>query len=167
MLRRIGAALCGVAIIFACAVPTEAAVNRRHSGHERKAHPDTAAPPPFIGAASTYNPFRPGYAEGGKQTASGDNYSATSWTAAIQTGLRKFFGGVFSGKAYRPSFALVETASKKAVVKINDVGPLRPGRIIDFNEQTMRYFDPTMQRGVIKFVKVTPLHGEDWIPGPA
>ena len=73
---------------------------------------------------------------------------------------------VFSGKAYRPRFALVETADKRAVVKINDVGPLKPGRIIDLNEQAMQYFDPTMQRGVIKSVKVTPLPGEDWIAGP-
>jgi len=52
------------------------------------------------------------------------------------------------------------------VVKINDVGPLKPGRSIDLNEQAMQYFDPTMQRGVIKSVKVTPLPGEEWIAGP-
>jgi hypothetical protein len=34
-------------------------------------------------------------------------------------------------------------------VKINDVGPLEPGRVIDLNEQTMRYFDPGMRRGLI------------------
>jgi len=61
----------------------------------------------------------------------------------------------------------VETVDKRAIVKINDVGPLKPGRIIDLNEQAMRYFDPTMQRGLIKSVKVTPLSGEDWIAGPA
>jgi rare lipoprotein A len=56
--------------------------------------------------------------------------------------------------------------TSEAVVKINDVGPLKPGRIIDLNEQTMQYFDPTMERGVIKSVKVTPLPGDDWIAGP-
>jgi len=61
----------------------------------------------------------------------------------------------------------VETVNKRMVVKINDVGPLKPGRIIDLNEQAMQYFDPSMQRGVIKNVKVTPLAGDDWIPGPA
>ena len=50
--------------------------------------------------------------------------------------------------------------------KINDVGPLTPGRIIDFNERTMRYFDPSLQRGVIEGIKVTPLSGDDWTPGP-
>ena len=157
MLRPMGAALCGVAIIFACSVPTKANVRPRH----------LAADTPLIGAASTYNPFRPDSSAGGILTASGENYSANSWTAAIQTKLRRFFGGVFSGKAYRPRFALVETTDQRAVVKINDVGPLKPGRIIDLNEQAMRYFDPTMQRGVIKTIKVTPLPGEHWIAGPA
>jgi rare lipoprotein A len=62
--------------------------------------------------------------------------------------------------------ALVEGMNKKAIVKINDVGPLQPGRIIDFDERTMRYFDPTLQLGLIRQVKVTPLRGHDWIPGP-
>jgi len=63
-------------------------------------------------------------------------------------------------------YALVEGEGKKAIIKINDVGPLTPGRIIDFNERTMRYFGPSLQRGVIDGVKVTPLFGDDWTPGP-
>jgi rare lipoprotein A len=47
------------------------------------------------------------------------------------------------------------------------VGPLTPGRIIDLNERTMRYFDPSLQRGVIHSVTVRPLAGDYWIPGPA
>ena len=166
MLRQMGAAFCGVVIIFSCSVPTKAAVRPAHLATRTQAHSDVTKPSPFIGATSTYNPFRPGPGEGGKLTASGENYSASSWTAAIQTKLRKFFSGVLSGKAYRPRFALVETADKRAVVKINDVGSLKPGRIIDLNEQAMQYFDPTMQRSVIKSVKVTPLPGEEWIAGP-
>jgi rare lipoprotein A len=166
MLRPIGAALCGVAIIFACSVPTEAAVKAEHQVVVSKANSKKADPQLITGAASTYNPFRPGYGPGGKQTASGEDYDPAAWTAAIQTGLRKFFGGIFSGRAYRPAFALVEAANKRAVVKINDVGPLKPGRVIDFNEQTMKYFDPTMRRGLIHDVKVTPLHGQNWVPGP-
>ena len=161
MLRSMGAAVCGAAIIFASSVSTKAAVRPN-----TQMRADNTQLSSFIGAASTYNPFRPDPTAGGKLTASGDDYSADSWTAAIQTKLRRFFGGVFWGKAYRPRFALVETTHKRAVVKINDVGPLRPGRIIDLNEQAMRYFDPTMQRGVIKSVKVTPLPGEDWTAGP-
>ena len=55
---------------------------------------------------------------------------------------------------------------KKVIVKINDVGPLTPGRVIDFNEQTMRYFDPSLRLGLIRNVKVTPLQGKDWTAGP-
>ena len=77
--------------------------------------------------------------------------------------MRASFGGVRHGRA---SYALVEGINKKAIVKINDVGPLTPGRVIDFDEQTMRYFDPTLRHGVIQNVRVTPLSGDDWTPGP-
>ena len=48
----------------------------------------------------------------------------------------------------------------------HDVGQLRPGRVIDLNEQTMRYFDPTFKLGLIQGVMVTPLVGDDWPTGP-
>ena len=64
------------------------------------------------------------------------------------------------------SYALVVTSDKQAIVKINDVGPLEPGRVIDLNERTMRYFDPSLKRGLIYRVKVMPLLGDDWAPGP-
>jgi len=117
----------------------------------------------IVGAASMYNPFRKGSQEGGPDTASGERYDPTVWAAAIKTNLRQKFGGVQYGA--RPKFALVEAVGKKVIVKINDVGPLTPGRIIDLNERTMRHFDPGLQRGVIAGVRVTPLSGE-WRPGP-
>jgi peptidoglycan lytic transglycosylase len=120
----------------------------------------------IIGVASTYNPYRPGRQEGGKETASGEPYDPIEWTAAIHTDLREKFGGVSYGKQYRPAYALVEGADKKAIIKINDVGPLKPGRVIDFNEQTMRYFDPTLKLGLIRGVMITPLVGDDWPTGP-
>jgi peptidoglycan lytic transglycosylase len=120
----------------------------------------------IVGTASMYNPLKPGYKEGGLETASGELYDVTAWTAAIQIDLRNRFGGVRYGKNYRPAYALVEGAEKRAIVKINDVGPLRPGRIIDLNENTMRYFDPSLQLGLIDNVKVTPLPGDHWSSGP-
>jgi len=120
----------------------------------------------IIGVASTYNPYRPGRLEGGKETASGEPYDPIEWTAAIQIDLREKFGGVSYGKQYRPAYALVEGVDKKAIIKINYVGQLKPGRVIDFNEQTMRYFDPTIKRGLIHGVMVTPLIGDDWPTGP-
>ena len=83
MLRQMSAAFCGVLIIFACSVPTKAAAKSARLATRTKVQADVTKLPPFIGAASTYNPFRPGPGEGGKLTASGENYSTNSWTAAI------------------------------------------------------------------------------------
>lgn len=121
----------------------------------------------IIGAASTYNPYRPDdKSAGGTETASGEPYNAKTWTAAIQTDLRDKFGGVHYGKNYQPAYALVRSADKQVIVKINDVGPLKPGRIIDFNKRTMRYFDPTLKLGLIRNVNIIPLPGKEWTPGP-
>jgi rare lipoprotein A len=122
--------------------------------------------PTVFGTASMYNPFRPGYQSGGIETASGEPYDPAAWTAAIKSELRGQFGGVRYGKNYQIAYALVEGADKRVVVKINDVGPLKPGRVIDFNERTMRYFDPTLQLGLIDNVSITPLPGDNWRPGP-
>jgi rare lipoprotein A len=172
MVIRLGAAICGTAVLLACssaavarpevavASPVVKKVSKR-GGRSRLA---ASARSTIVGAASMYNPFERGYREGGPQTASGERYSPFAWTAAIQTGLRRMFGGVRQGA--KPKYALVEGGGKKAVVKINDVGPLAPGRIIDFNKQTMRYFDPSLRRGVIPNVKVTALSGDGWALGP-
>lgn len=120
----------------------------------------------IVGTASTYNPHRDGNDEGGEQTASGESYDPGAWTAAIHIDLRDQFGGVRYGRLYQPAFALVESGDKRAIVKINDVGPLRPGRVIDLNERSMRYFDPLLERGLLSDVKVTLLPGADWAPGP-
>lgn len=122
--------------------------------------------PAITGIASTYNPYRDGPTEGGVQTASGEFYDPAGWTAAIQTNLRAQFGGVRYGRLYRPAYVLVECGDKQAIVKINDVGPLKPGRVIDLNERAMRYFDPFLRRGLLADVRVTLLPGEDWMPGP-
>ncbi len=155
------AAICGAVLVLAFSVPSarsEIVANRS------SAVVDAASGDAIVGAASMYNPFRPGWREGGPNTASGERYDPTVWAAAIKTSLREKFGGVQYG--VRPKYALVEAVGKKVIVKINDVGPLAPGRIIDLNERTMRLFDPSLQRGVIHDVSVRPLSGKDWIPGP-
>ena len=157
MVVRLGAAI-GVGMIFVC---SSVAV----SAQKQNDWNVIASGPAIMGTASTYNPYRPGYRSGGTETASGERYDPAAWTAAIQTDLRKMFGGVHYGRAYQPAFALVTSADKQVIVKINDVGPLEPGRVIDFNEQTMRYFDPSLQRGLVPII-VTPLLGDDWSPGP-
>ena len=118
-----------------------------------------------FGAASTYDPWTTNEPEG-IETASGELYDPEAWAAAIQIDLRGAFGGIHYGRNYRPAFALVECGDKRAIVRINDVGPLVPGRIIDLNARTMRYFDPTMMVGVVQNMTVNPLPGSDWIAGP-
>ncbi len=95
-----------------------------------------------VGMVSTYNPYRDGILEGGGLTASGEPYDPAGWTAAIQVDLRNQFGGVRYGRLYQPTYALVESGDKQLIVKINDVGPLKPGRVLDLNEKSMRHFDP-------------------------
>jgi rare lipoprotein A len=119
----------------------------------------------IFGIASTYDP-RGAKEPEGMETASGETYDADAWTAAIQIDLRDAFGGVRYGRNYRPAFALVECGRKRAIVRINDVGPLMPGRIIDLNARAMRYFDPTLELGLIRNTVVTPLPGDGWVTGP-
>ncbi len=132
--------------------------------------PTHPAPPlmrePIVGIASTYNPCCPGMPVEDAETASGETYDAAGWTAAIQIGLRGRFGGVRYGTSYRPAYALVESDDKRLIVKINDVGPLAPGRVIDLNERAMRYFDASLERGLLADVRITPLDGSHWRPGP-
>lgn len=121
----------------------------------------------IMGAASTYNPYNADDNDaGGAETASGEIYNPIAWTAAIQTDLRDEFAGVRYGRLYKPSFALIELNGRRAIVKINDVGPLRPGRVIDLSQQVMHYFDPSLRRGVLDGMLVTPLIGTNWTPGP-
>ena len=161
MLIRSSAAACGALLALAVSVTVArgdiAAVHSSAVVH-------AASGEAIVGAASTYNPFKPGWREGGPGTASGERYNPTAWAAAIKTSLRDRFGGVRYGA--RPKYALVEAVGKKIIVKINDVGPLTPGRIIDLNERAMRYFDPSLQRGVLYSVIVKPLFGDYWVPGP-
>ena len=155
MVERLSAAICGVGTVLLC---SSVAMARSEIRGIQSAYGT------IVGTASMYNPFRSGYREGGIETASGERYNPSAWAAAIQTDLREKFGGVRPGNGTR--YALVEGINKKVIVKINDVGPLEPGRIIDFDEQTMRYFDPTLRLGLIHNIKVTPLSGDDWSPGP-
>jgi rare lipoprotein A len=161
MLLPSSAAICGALITLAVSVPAARSETR---GVHSSVAVDAACGDAIVGKASMYNPFKPGKEEGGPSTASGERYDPSAWTAAIKTRLRGKFGGVQFGA--RPKFALVEAVGKKVIVKINDVGPLRPGRIIDLNERTMRHFDPSLEIGVIANVRVSPLAGDNWTPGP-
>jgi rare lipoprotein A len=161
MVFRSSAAICGALVSLSIFVT---AARCEDGAGNSSAVVNDASGDPIVGAASTYNPLRSGWREGGPDTASGERYDPSVWSAAIKTSLRQKFGGVQYGA--RPKYALVEAVGKKVIVKINDVGPLTPGRIIDLNERAMRHFDPGLQQGVIYGVRVSPLSGDYWIPGP-
>ena len=162
MVFRSSAAICGAVILLGM---SDTVARSQIVAVHSTAVVNDASGDAIVGAASTYNPLRSGWREGGPDTASGERYDPSVSAAAIKTSLRQNFGGVQYGA--RPKFALVEAAGKKVIVKINDVGPLTPGRIIDLNERAMRHFDPDLQLGVIYNVSVRPLSGDYWIPGPA
>ena len=160
MLFRSGAAICGAVLALAFSV---AAARSEPVAVHSSAVVDEASGDAIVGAASTYNPFRPGWREGGPNTASGERYILRLGGCHQDELAPEIWRGPYGA---RPKFALVEAVGKKVIVKINDVGPLTPGRIIDLNERAMRYFDPTLQLGVIYSVVVKPLFGDFWIPGP-
>src|SRR3954465_6361935 len=112
MSSRSSAAICGALVALALSVT----VARSEAVHS-SAVVESASGDAIVGAASTYNPFRPGWREGGPSTASGERYDPSVWAAAIKIELRDRFGGVVFGA--RPKYALVEAAGKKVIVKIN------------------------------------------------
>jgi rare lipoprotein A len=112
----------------------------------------------IIGAASFYDD--PG------ETASGEQYDPTAFTAAAQLKIRDKFGGIKFGRLYQPSYGIAEYAGKKIIIKFNDVGPLRPGRKFDLSRAAMKYFDG-IEKGVLPDVKVTVLPlGQVYAAGP-
>ena len=136
MVVRLGGAICVAAIIFAYSSYSLSSI-----GIQKEITPrPVASGPGIVGIASSYNPYRKDHRSGGTETASGERYDPTAWTAAIQIDLRERFGGVRFGKDYRPAYALVASADKRAIIKINDVGPLEPGRVIDLSEQSDALF---------------------------
>lgn len=122
---------------------------------------------PLKGAASTYNPNKPGYATGGQRLATGGTYNPNAYEAALQLGLAKRYQvGYGAGKI---GYALVESGTRKLILKINDNGPLVPGRIIDLNEASMRYLSNGAlgnNSGVLPGVTVTLLEGLNYSAGP-
>ena len=92
-----------------------------------------------------------------QKTASGEEYDPEAFTAAAQLAIRDSFGGIQFGRLYRPAYGLGEYDGKKIIVRFNDVGPLRPGRKFDLSRAAMRYFDSTLDKGLLPGFKMTPL----------
>jgi len=113
----------------------------------------------ILGGASFYD-------TPGESTASGEQYDPDLFTAAAQLELRHKFGGIRFGRLYEPAYAVAEYAGKRAILKFNDVGPLKPGRKFDLSVAAMKHFGG-LGRGVLAEFKVTLLPpGKDYTPGP-
>jgi rare lipoprotein A len=127
--------------------------------------------PDFTGTASTYNPNKPGWKSGGQETASGERYSDTAYTAAIQQQLAHQFwpeGKMGYGKNYQPRYFEAEDpkTGKRVIFKANDIMPFK-GRSFDLNEATMKYLDPSMKKGVLPGLKFRALPpGKEYQTGP-
>src|SRR3982074_2354173 len=120
---------------------------------------EAASETTIIGAAPFYDD--PG------ETASGEQYDPAAFTAAAQLKIRDRFGGIKFGRLYQPSYGIAEYAGKKLILKFNDVGPLRPGRMFDLSRAAMKYFDDSLDKGVLPDVKVTVLPlGRVYAAGP-
>ena len=110
MLVRLSAAICGATILLACSsvAMARSEVRAVHSSAvNRITYSNTV-----VGAASMYNPYRPGYREGGIQTATGERYNPSAWAAAIQTALREKFGGIRVKEA-EPAMPWSRTATRR------------------------------------------------------
>jgi rare lipoprotein A len=112
----------------------------------------------IVGIASFYD--EPG------ETASGEPYDPGAFTAAALVELRDKFGGIKFGRDYRPAYALAEYGGRRAILKINDVGPLRPGRKFDLSRAAMAHFGG-LDKGLLPDLKITLLpSGGNYTPGP-
>src|SRR5918912_955302 len=97
ILSRSSAAICGALVALSVTV-----ARSETRGVHSSPVIDATSGDAIVGAASMYNPFKPGKEEGGPRTASGERYDPSAWTAAIKTSLRRKFGGVQFGA--RPKF---------------------------------------------------------------
>lgn len=112
----------------------------------------------IVGIASFYDEAGP--------TASGEPYDPTAFTAAALMELRDKFGGIEFGRLYRPAYGIAEYNGKRAILKFNDVGPLKPGRKFDLSRAAMEHFGG-IEKGLLSDFKVTLLPpGEVYTAGP-
>ena len=79
MVFRLNAAICGavMTLAFSSVAMAQSEIDAVHSDDLVIA----ASGATIIGAASTYNPYRPRYREGGLNTASGERYDSSEWAA--------------------------------------------------------------------------------------
>lgn len=106
----------------------------------------------FVRGQASY--YGPGFQ--GNRTSQGDVFNTEEYSAAIQIDIRNQFG-VPAGTR-RKGYARVTNLSngRSILVKINDVGPLTSGRVIDLSQKAFRSLSPTgtLGPGVLNNIKV-------------
>ena len=106
----------------------------------------------FVKGQASY--YGPGFQ--GNRTSQGDRFNTEEYSAAIQIDIRNQFG-VPSGTG-KKGYARVTNLNtgKSILVKINDVGPLTSGRVIDLSQASFRSLSPTgtLGPGVLRNIKV-------------
>ena len=103
------------------------------------------------GKASYYGP---GFY--GNTTSQGDpNFTSQGYTAAIRKDLRKQFGAGTYGKSGLARVTNLNNG-RSIIVKVNDVGPLPTGRVVDLSEKSFRALSSggTLTEGLLNNVKV-------------
>ena len=106
----------------------------------------------FVRGQASY--YGPGFQ--GNRTSQGDIFNTEEYSAAIQIDIRNQFG-VPAGSG-KKGYARVTNLSngRSILVKINDVGPLTSGRVIDLSQKAFRSLSPTgtLGPGVLNNIKV-------------
>ena len=106
----------------------------------------------FVKGQASY--YGPGFQ--GNRTSQGDVFNTEEYSAAIQIDIRNQFG-VPAGSG-KNGYARVTNLSngRSILVKINDVGPLTSGRVIDLSQKAFRSLSPTgtLGPGVLNNIKV-------------
>lgn len=106
----------------------------------------------FVRGQASY--YGPGFQ--GNRTSQGEVFDTEQYTAAIQIDLRNKFG-IPSGTR-KLGYARVTNldTGKSIFVKLNDVGPLKSGRVIDLSQKSFRSLSPTgtLGPGVLNNIRV-------------
>jgi rare lipoprotein A len=106
----------------------------------------------FVKGQATY--YGPGFQ--GNRTSQGDRFNTEEYSAAIQIDIRNQFG--VPEKTKQLGYARVTNLDtrKSILVKLNDVGSLKPGRVIDLSQASFRSLSPTgtLRPGVLNNIKV-------------
>jgi len=106
----------------------------------------------FVKGQASY--YGPGFQ--GNRTSQGDRFNTEEYSAAIQINLRNKFGIPAGTKQLGYARVTNLDTGKSILVKLNDVGPLKSGRVIDLSQKSFRSLSPTgtLGPGILNNIRV-------------